>query len=169
MGKKKKKASPNRHVIQSQNSKKQYGSDPQEILKQQDSVRRLATMMQVMSAPPEPILSLLERLGILFEVVENVPGDPSLNTLVIKMSDLEAGEERNQAEGSLLARMYGKDDPAASIQQKPSTGGQLPSNVDVAERVSKLLASKGVARPAQRPNLQELLNQAKNENGQKES
>ncbi|AVD99704.1 hypothetical protein HWB51_gp108 [Mycobacterium phage Cuke] len=166
MGKKKK---PQQHRPKVQAPQ---GVESKDLIKQQEAVKRLATIMQAMSAPPEPLLSLFERLGIPFEIVENVPGDPSFDTVVIKVTDLVAGEERNQAQGSTLARLYGKGDPAAMLS-KVATGGQLPPNThnpqtgvklptktSVSESLSGHAGIEGRGQQAQRPSFADLLNQA---------
>jgi hypothetical protein len=78
---------------------------------QQDVVKRLSKVIGILSAPPESIIALLDRLEIhwtrtnlpLFEQGEQ-------DCMVIKWSDLMEGEERNREQGSIMKRFYGKPD-----------------------------------------------------------
>jgi hypothetical protein len=72
---------------------------------QKDAVQRMAQFLRATSAKPEPILKMLDRLGIRWErrFLDDVP------CIVIKELDLEAGDAKHQAQGSVMQRFYGKD------------------------------------------------------------
>lgn len=112
MGKKKKNKGSGRSFVDfDQEAGKVVGEglSPTDIQARQKVVSRLAKAMKHMSEPPEPLLSLFERLEIPWEKVQNVPGDPSHDTLVIRWTDILAGEQRNQTQGSILQRLYGTE------------------------------------------------------------
>jgi hypothetical protein len=108
--------------------KKRKVQQPQHISpfqkqKQQEAVNRLARLLKYASAPPEPLLSIFSRCQIPWERVQNVPGKPEFDTIVVKVSDMENGEKINMQQGSVLNRLYGT--------VIPSTSAQLPTHVMV--------------------------------------
>jgi hypothetical protein len=80
-------------------------------IKQAEAAARLTQMIVTLAMPPEPVLNLFRRLEIpwsIDELPQELDGDPiGQKYLVVKLEDLEAGEQRNQQQGSLLNRMYG--------------------------------------------------------------
>ncbi|QGJ90115.1 hypothetical protein HWC80_gp097 [Mycobacterium phage Indlulamithi] len=113
---------------------------PFESMKQQEAVERLSRLLRFASAPPEPILAMLTRLGIPYhtgELNQELDGDPiGQKYLVIKAEDLEAGEKKNQAQGSVLARLYG-----------PQT--QNPQQVVIGRDTSHMPTSGRVGEPTE--------------------
>lgn len=83
------------------------------------AVARLKQLLTMVSQPPESILEILDRAGIRWERINSVPGDPKYDTIVFKVSDLEAGEQRLREQGSIAKRIYGANiDPSRGLAVK---------------------------------------------------
>ena len=132
--------------------------------RQKQAVDRLTAMLKALSAEPEPVRDLLYRLEIPWEVryltpkidIEQSNGDNPYTEeiedekyIVIKFTDLEAGEVRNKEQGSIAKRIWG-DLAEESLAEKakaqaaqPITGeviqpARMPSASDFADLMKKL-------------------------------
>lgn len=118
--------------------------DAEEIRAKALAVNRLKGALHAMSEPPEPIMALFERLGIPVTEIELSDGatvEKYTNTwtvkgledgispapvvrlgfgryFVIKVDDLFEGEEANQAQGSIVKRLYGEQAEAEMMSRK---------------------------------------------------
>ena len=124
------------------------GTDPLDPEVAKASVNRLVTLFKTLGEKPEPILSMFSRLGIPWELIENVPGDPMHDIIVIWVADLEAGDQRNQEQGSIAQRVYGDRIGAAmspySSRTDPEAGVEAhPENEVVTEKRTEPTESSG--------------------------
>lgn len=128
--------------------------DAEEIRAKALAVNRLKGALHAMSEPPEPIMALFERLGIPVTEIELSDGatvEKYTNTwtvkgledgispapvvrlgfgryFVIKVDDLFEGEEANQAQGSIVKRLYGEQAEAEMMSRKATGEPGSPSN-----------------------------------------
>ena len=102
----------------------------EEIENRQLVVQRLSKAFKALSAPPEPILTMFDRLGLKY-VVDTMAGELEGQYVLIKYEDLVAAEEANQKHGSIVQRLYPvepqPDLPANT--HNPETGEALPEPV----------------------------------------
>lgn len=121
MGKKRRKQRPKRPTNLSRDRLKRQAAPELSPEDRQVAVGRMAGAFAALSAPPEGIIPLLDRLEIPWEVrelddlavdsadsvddSECDSGDHRASYLVVRVASLEEGEARNQAQGSILDRM----------------------------------------------------------------
>lgn len=128
--------------------------------RQQQAVSRLTAMLKALSAEPEPVKDMLFRLGIPWEL-KTLSGtehfwkdDPEGEQyIIIKQSDLDAGELRNQEQGSIAKRIWG-DMAEENLAQRakeqaaqPLTGeviqpSKLPTASDFADLMKKFQSAQ---------------------------
>jgi hypothetical protein len=72
-----------------------------------DATERLVRLFKAVSEAPEPILDMLYRLEIPWRRTDLIIDNAEEPYIIIKASELEAGEVRHQASGSLVNKLYG--------------------------------------------------------------
>lgn len=100
------------------------------------ATQRLANLFKTISAPPEPIRDMLHRLEIPWRRTTLMGIDGEEDYILIKVSDLEAGEERNKNQGSLANRIYnnvrfsnGLPDTSSNSDNNADSGGSNGAGV----------------------------------------
>lgn len=68
--------------------------------------RRMKAVLDMLNVKPAPILEQLKQIGVPFTIVQNVRGEPKYDTVVMKVSDLEAADREIAAKGTLYSQIY---------------------------------------------------------------
>lgn len=121
------------------------------------ATQRLVNLFKVVSSTPEPILDMLFRLEIPWRrtILKDEHGNDS-EYIIIKTDDLAAGDERNQAKGSLANRIYEGVKPNSVVSHNDSdnsdsSGGSVAvsNRIGNNESVSEANAKEFVAKIAE--------------------
>jgi hypothetical protein len=112
------------------NKPKKVAAQEGTVLTQEQKVaatRRLVTLFKTISEPPEPLLTLFARL----EMPWSRMTFDGKECYVITVEDFEAGESRNQAQGSLANRVYNDaDQHNDSVSDSSNDSGADDDSVD---------------------------------------
>lgn len=91
-----------------------------ELAQRQKAVERLSNAFRALSAPPESLLALFERLALPYRIVEPDGEYVTETLIVINHQDFMAAEETNQKQGSIIQRLYPEDLPPSEPEPEPA-------------------------------------------------
>lgn len=102
-------------------------NSPEITDQRQQVITRLMTAFKSLSDPPESLAKIFERVGLPVKIVENVPGDPKYNSMIIMVEDFKAAETKLQEQGTVLDRLY----PKPVVPQQDSSVKDSPNISDL--------------------------------------
>lgn len=83
------------------------GNAPPATDQQVQAMHKLKALADLVQARPRPILEQLSNVGINWVRVRNVISDPTYDTIVMKVADIEEADSKLLQQGSIHDQLYG--------------------------------------------------------------